>query len=205
MKEISGEVAVKLIVELLKWVIVAAVLTGYREWWPRLRGVVGRLWLGGQRRLDRLDKLISRYENYTHVEEMESQSKVHRSFANAFRMVMLSLLLSMPLFIVLVTLFGRAIIADVVINLKPGTAPPLPHHLWILRIYGAVLGICLGLVSHHLEQAGIAASDLSADHRKDRLDRWRQAREKIKNSLGRNQIEPAVQRESHPSIGEGPI
>lgn len=159
MHSIPNDVLVKLIVELLKYLIISAFVFGYKEWWPRLKNLAGGLWLGGRRRLARLEKLIGRYENFTHVEEMESQSEVHRNFANAFATAICIILLSMPLALAVVVLFGQAIVVDVVMNLKAGNVPPkYPDTIWAARIYGGVLGIGIAFLLHFIDRAHTAAS-----------------------------------------------
>ncbi len=155
MSSIPIEVLTKLIVELLKYGIVAGVVWSYKQWWPKLRAAARGILPNSEKRLNRLNKLIARYENYLHTEELESQSKVYRNLINALKAAALTLLISTPLIIAVLLLFGEAIVVDVVVNLKPGTIVPKQTAVWFWasRIYGAVLGICVSAFFIFLDQA----------------------------------------------------
>src|SRR4051794_34960850 len=96
MSSISKEVLVKLIVELLQYLIVAAVAASYKTWWPMLANKFAAIPFGRTRRLKQLNKLIAKYSKFTHAEEMEAISRVYRYTLKSVQYAVFTLFLAAP-------------------------------------------------------------------------------------------------------------
>ncbi|MBV9224990.1 MAG: hypothetical protein JOY85_13225 [Acidobacteriaceae bacterium] len=167
----------------------AYLLTG-RPWWGVTLGIVV-VWVvyiqfthhGRKRRLRYLLRKVHQYKRFNHEKEMESISRMHAQTRKAAILLLQIFLVSLPLILTIIYLFGTAIISDITNNIK-GThyQPPMGSKLFF-NLYIWAIGAALSYCSNLLESARVEALMLSAQYRHRKLTLWQTAIEKLKSKL----------------------
>lgn len=138
---------------------------------------------GKERDLRSLERSIARYDSFSPERQRETLSGILRNFIGAITILLGTAFVSLPLITVIIYLLGAGVVQDVTNNIKGSqfslTMPPAA----LVRGYGILWGIVVGLVSHLLDQALWLSAMLSDERRAKAVAKWQNKAVKLKKKL----------------------